>query len=110
MPPIRPRWPHRSRRPAAPGSTSSISTARSGARPGISWRSAAIVAGPGLRVQFGGGLRTREAVENALGLGVSRVVIGTRAAESESFVGDLVQSFRGQDSGRHRRQERPRGR
>jgi phosphoribosylformimino-5-aminoimidazole carboxamide ribotide isomerase len=32
-------------------------------------------------------------VEQALGLGVARVVIGTRAAESEAFVGELVQAF-----------------
>jgi phosphoribosylformimino-5-aminoimidazole carboxamide ribotide isomerase len=47
----------------------------------------------GLRVQLGGGLRTRAAVEQALDLGVSRVVIGTRAAESEPFVADLVRSY-----------------
>jgi phosphoribosylformimino-5-aminoimidazole carboxamide ribotide isomerase len=47
----------------------------------------------GLRVQLGGGLRTRAAVERALGSGVSRVVIGTRAAESEKFVGELVAAF-----------------
>lgn len=47
----------------------------------------------GLKVQLGGGLRTRASVERALGFGVSRVVIGTRAAESEAFVGELVQSF-----------------
>jgi len=47
----------------------------------------------GVRVQLGGGLRTREAVNQALGLGVSRVVIGTRAAESDAFVGELVQAF-----------------
>jgi len=47
----------------------------------------------GMKVQFGGGLRTRAAVERALGFGVSRVVIGTRAAESEAFVGELVQAF-----------------
>jgi len=47
----------------------------------------------GMKVQLGGGLRTRAAVERALGFGVSRVVIGTRAAESEAFVGELVQSF-----------------
>jgi phosphoribosylformimino-5-aminoimidazole carboxamide ribotide isomerase len=52
----------------------------------------AIVAG-GLKVQLGGGLRTRAAVERVLGLGVSRAVIGTRAAESEAFVGELVQAF-----------------
>lgn len=47
----------------------------------------------GMKVQLGGGLRTRAAVERALGFGVSRVVIGTRAAESEPFVGELVQAF-----------------
>ena len=51
------------------------------------------VAKVGLKVQLGGGLRTRAAVERALGFGVSRVVIGTRAAESEAFVGELVQAF-----------------
>ena len=52
------------------------------------------IAAVGLKVQLGGGLRTRAAVERALGVGASRVVIGTRAAESESFVGELVQAFR----------------
>src|SRR3954467_10316111 len=47
----------------------------------------------GMNVQLGGGLRTRGAVERALALGVSRVVIGTRAAESETFVGELVRDF-----------------
>ncbi len=47
----------------------------------------------GLRVQLGGGLRTRASVEKALGAGVARVVIGTRAAESEPFVSDLVAAF-----------------
>jgi phosphoribosylformimino-5-aminoimidazole carboxamide ribotide isomerase len=51
------------------------------------------IAALGMKVQLGGGLRTRAAVERALGLGVSRVVIGTRAAESETFVGELVQAF-----------------
>src|SRR3954464_9479021 len=36
----------------------------------------------GMKVQLGGGMRTRAAVERALGFGVSRVIIGTRAAES----------------------------
>lgn len=51
------------------------------------------IAALGLRVQLGGGLRTRAVVERALGLGVSRVVIGTRAAESEAFVTELVAAF-----------------
>lgn len=51
------------------------------------------IAALGMKVQLGGGLRNRETVERALALGVSRVVIGTRAAESEAFVCDLVQAF-----------------
>jgi phosphoribosylformimino-5-aminoimidazole carboxamide ribotide isomerase len=44
-------------------------------------------------VQMGGGMRSEQAVENALNAGVSRVVIGTRAAESIDFVASLVQRF-----------------
>lgn len=47
----------------------------------------------GMKVQLGGGLRTMVAVERALAAGVERVVIGTRAAESEAFVGELVGRF-----------------
>src|SRR4051812_14165667 len=46
----------------------------------------------GINVQFGGGMRSRAVVEQALGAGVKRVVIGTRAAESEAFVAELVQA------------------
>jgi phosphoribosylformimino-5-aminoimidazole carboxamide ribotide isomerase len=51
------------------------------------------IAALGLSVQLGGGLRTRESVEKALSLGIARVVIGTRAAESEAFVSELVAAF-----------------
>jgi phosphoribosylformimino-5-aminoimidazole carboxamide ribotide isomerase len=51
------------------------------------------IAAMGMKVELGGGLRTKESVERALGFGVSRVVIGTRAAESERFVGELVEAF-----------------
>jgi phosphoribosylformimino-5-aminoimidazole carboxamide ribotide isomerase len=47
----------------------------------------------GLRVQLGGGLRTRSSVDCALAMGVARVVIGTRAAESDAFVSELVAAF-----------------
>lgn len=47
----------------------------------------------GMKVQLGGGLRSRAAVERALSAGVERVVVGTRAAESEGFVADLVAAF-----------------
>ena len=51
------------------------------------------IAALGMKVQLGGGLRTLAAVERAFGFGVSRVVIGTRAAESESFIAELVKTF-----------------
>lgn len=51
------------------------------------------IAALGMKVELGGGLRTRLAVERALGIGASRVVIGTRAAESEEFVSELVRLF-----------------
>lgn len=38
-------------------------------------------------------MRDRATVAQVLNLGVSRVVIGTRAAESEGFVADLVAEF-----------------
>jgi phosphoribosylformimino-5-aminoimidazole carboxamide ribotide isomerase len=46
-------------------------------------------------VQLGGGMRSPAAVKSALEAGVSRVVIGTRAAESLSFVSDMVEQFGG---------------
>jgi phosphoribosylformimino-5-aminoimidazole carboxamide ribotide isomerase len=48
---------------------------------------------PGLSVQLGGGLRTAEAVEAALALGVSRVVIGTAAYDSQAFLRTLCSKF-----------------
>lgn len=53
------------------------------------------IVGLGLQVQFGGGLRDRASAERALAAGVTRVVIGTRAAESEAFVTELVAAFGG---------------
>lgn len=43
--------------------------------------------------ELGGGLRDEATVRAALDLGVARVVIGTRAAESMEFVARLVQTF-----------------
>ena len=51
------------------------------------------IAALGIKVQLGGGLRTRAAIERALGFGVSRVVIGTRAVAGDHFVGEVVQAF-----------------
>jgi phosphoribosylformimino-5-aminoimidazole carboxamide ribotide isomerase len=53
------------------------------------------IAGLGLKVQLGGGMRTRSSVDRALAMGIARVVIGTRAAESEAFVSELVAAYGG---------------
>jgi phosphoribosylformimino-5-aminoimidazole carboxamide ribotide isomerase len=47
----------------------------------------------GLRVQFGGGLRSLEAIRRALDLGVSRVVIGTAAVENPTLVEVALAEF-----------------
>lgn len=54
---------------------------------------AAAISKLGLCVQFGGGLRSRASVERALETGISRVVIGTRAAETPEFVAGLIESY-----------------
>lgn len=51
------------------------------------------IAALGIKVQLGGGLRNRASIERALGMGVQRVVIGTRAVDADSFVGDVVRAF-----------------
>lgn len=49
----------------------------------------------GIPIELGGGMRSLEAIDRALGTGVDRVVIGTRAAESLEFVADAVLNFGG---------------
>jgi phosphoribosylformimino-5-aminoimidazole carboxamide ribotide isomerase len=56
---------------------------------------AAICKQAGLSVELGGGLRSIEAVEAALDLGVARVVIGTAAYENAEFLRALCKSFPG---------------
>jgi phosphoribosylformimino-5-aminoimidazole carboxamide ribotide isomerase len=46
--------------------------------------------------ELGGGMRSREAIAAAFAAGVSRIVIGTRAAESLEFVRDMVREFGGE--------------
>ncbi|MEO8205722.1 MAG: 1-(5-phosphoribosyl)-5-[(5-phosphoribosylamino)methylideneamino]imidazole-4-carboxamide isomerase [Chthoniobacterales bacterium] len=46
--------------------------------------------------ELGGGIRNETAVKNALAAGVQRVVIGTRAAESMDFVGEMCVQFGGE--------------
>jgi len=47
----------------------------------------------GARVQFGGGMRSLDAVEAALGLGVNRVILGTIAIEQPEIVRDALTRF-----------------
>ena len=47
-------------------------------------------------LQLGGGMRDSAAIERALAAGVSRVVIGTRAAESVDFVAEAEKQFGGE--------------
>ncbi len=51
----------------------------------------------GVRVQFGGGIRSFATAERLLELGVSRVVLGTAAVEQPDVVAEAVQAF-GADS------------
>ncbi len=44
-------------------------------------------------VQLGGGLRNRDQIEAALAMGVTRVVLGTRACDAPELVGDLAAEF-----------------
>lgn len=47
----------------------------------------------GLRVQFGGGLRSLADIEAALSLGVERVILGTLAIEQPTIVPEAIRTF-----------------
>ncbi|MGL6221371.1 MAG: 1-(5-phosphoribosyl)-5-[(5-phosphoribosylamino)methylideneamino]imidazole-4-carboxamide isomerase [Lacrimispora sphenoides] len=47
-------------------------------------------------IELGGGIRSEEAIESMLSLGVARVIIGTKAVENPEFIRDMVKKF-GQD-------------
>lgn len=52
----------------------------------------AIVAS-GLKVQLGGGMRTRDRIAATLALGVTRIVTGTQAASDRAWLRDVVAEF-----------------
>ncbi len=54
-----------------------------------------IVAAISIPCELGGGIRSEAAVRRALEVGVSRVIMGTRAAESLDFIRELVREFGG---------------
>jgi phosphoribosylformimino-5-aminoimidazole carboxamide ribotide isomerase len=45
------------------------------------------------KVQFGGGIRSLQMIENALNLGVSRVVLGTIAIEQQEVIAEALKRF-----------------
>ncbi len=52
-----------------------------------------IVSSTGLKIELGGGIRTREVIEEWLQLGIERVILGTTAVQNPDFVVDAVQTF-----------------
>lgn len=48
-----------------------------------------------LPVEVGGGIRSRERIEDYLGKGISRVILGTAVLEDEDLVRDAVQTWPG---------------
>jgi phosphoribosylformimino-5-aminoimidazole carboxamide ribotide isomerase len=52
-----------------------------------------IVAGTGVSVQYGGGLRTVEAVRDALRAGAERVIVGTAALRDVDFLDEVVAAY-----------------
>lgn len=52
-----------------------------------------IVAAFSMPIEIGGGIRTEEAIERMLNLGVSRVIIGTKAVQNPLFLRDAVTHF-----------------
>ncbi len=53
----------------------------------------AITAAVGIPCELGGGIRDVEAIRRALDAGVARVILGTKAAESLEFVGEMAREF-----------------
>lgn len=53
----------------------------------------AIAASVDVPMELGGGLRSAEAVRSMLSLGITRCIIGTRAAERPEFIRELVEEF-----------------
>ena len=46
-------------------------------------------------IEFGGGLRTAQSIKTMLDLGIDRVIVGTKAIDSPSWVDELCKTFPG---------------
>jgi len=53
-----------------------------------------IVSSVDLAVEFGGGVRSKEAIKKVLDLGVQRVVLGTRAADDKNFLRSAFKEYK----------------
>ena len=53
----------------------------------------AIVKSVDVPIQLGGGIRSAEAVQYMLDLGITRCIIGTRAVEQPEFIRELIERF-----------------
>lgn len=53
----------------------------------------AIVKSVDVPIQLGGGIRSAEAVQYMLDLGITRCIIGTRAVEQPEFIRELIEKF-----------------
>lgn len=51
------------------------------------------IAGLGMKVQIGGGMRSEKSVQDAIDAGADRVIIGTRACSHPEFASELVKKF-----------------
>lgn len=54
------------------------------------------IAETGLKIEFGGGIRTIETVQAVLDAGAARAIVGTKAAHDDAFVAELVKTFGGE--------------
>ena len=54
---------------------------------------AKIIENVSIPVEIGGGIRTMQDIEHRLNMGVSRVILGTKAVESPDFVKEAVEKF-----------------
>src|SRR5207248_9105905 len=55
----------------------------------------AIVKAAGVPCQLGGGLRTEDDIKDALAWGVTRVIVGTKALQSPTWLAQMTQRFPG---------------
>jgi len=52
-----------------------------------------IVAGSGLEIQVGGGVRTADSVKKYMSIGVKRVILGTAAVSEQAFLAEMVKEY-----------------